>query len=109
MTTSKLNENPHRIKAKPKRSDEQSFAPKAAEARDPDRRRGPGKLDLMRNLLAQPGGATIDELVSATSWQPHSVRAGMTGLRKQGLSVTREKVDGTTHFAIAVQPGKAEA
>ncbi len=109
MTTSKLNENPHRIKAKPKRSDEQSVAPKAAEARDTDRRRGPGKLVLMRNLLTQPGGATLRELASATCWQPHSVRAGMTGLRKQGLSITREKVGGTTRFAIEAQPGKVEA
>lgn len=49
------------------------------------------KLDLIRSLLVQPDSATISQLVVATGWQPHSVRAGMTGLRKQGLVIDRTK------------------
>jgi hypothetical protein len=47
-------------------------------------------------MLRAPGGATIDEIVEATGWQPHTVRGAFAGaLRKKlGLEVTSEKVDG---------------
>ncbi len=42
------------------------------------------------------GGATIDEIVAATGWQPHTVRGAMSGAlkKKLGLTITSEKVDG---------------
>jgi DNA-binding transcriptional regulator PaaX len=37
-----------------------------------------------------------------TGWQPHSVRAALTGLRKRGLAITREKNDaGVTVYRLA--------
>ena len=42
-------------------------------------------------LLARPRGATVQELMTATGWQNHSIRAFFTGLRKKGLSLTREE------------------
>ena len=36
-------------------------------------------------------GATLDELVEATDWLPHTTRAALTGLRKRGLAVERVK------------------
>jgi hypothetical protein len=39
-------------------------------------------------------GATLDELVEATDWLPHTTRAALTGLRKRGLSVERVKDEG---------------
>lgn len=42
-------------------------------------------------LLARPRGATVPELMTATGWQNHSVRAFFTGLRKKGHSLTREE------------------
>ena len=42
-------------------------------------------------LLARPRGATVVELMTATGWQDHSVRAFFTGLRKKGLSLVREE------------------
>jgi hypothetical protein len=69
----------------------------------------PSKLDLIRNLLSQPSGVTLNELASATGWQQHSVRAGMTGLRKQGHSIERSNVDGVTRFAITAQPATVVA
>jgi hypothetical protein len=75
--------------------------------REPNHARQPSKLEVIRSLLVHPAGATLDELVSATGWQQHSVRAGMTGLRKQGLTIVRTKADGTTRFAIAAQPAEA--
>lgn len=49
------------------------------------------KTVLVCKLLARPRGATVPELMTATGWQNHSVRAFFTGLRKKGLSLAREE------------------
>lgn len=49
------------------------------------------KLGTVLDLLCRPEGAGIAELRRATGWQAHSVRAALTGLRKRGHAVTREK------------------
>ncbi len=47
------------------------------------------------DLLRRPGGATIDDLVKATGWQPHSVRGAISGTlkKKLGLTVTSEPIE----------------
>ncbi len=47
-------------------------------------------------MLRAPEGATIAEIVTATGWQPHTVRGAIAGAlkKKLGLEVTSEKVDG---------------
>ena len=42
-------------------------------------------------LLVRPRGATVPEIMTATGWQNHSVRAFFTGLRKKGLLLAREE------------------
>lgn len=42
-------------------------------------------------LLQREEGADIDEMVQLTGWQPHSVRAVLTGFRKRGVVVNRTK------------------
>jgi len=44
-------------------------------------------------MLRAEGGASIDEIVAATGWQPHTVRGAIAGALKKrlGLSVTSEK------------------
>jgi hypothetical protein len=38
-------------------------------------------------------------MCAKTGWQPHSVRAALTGIRKRGLAVTRTKTEaGTTIY-----------
>lgn len=59
-----------------------------------------GKVAQIRELLERPNGAGIDELTAATGWQPHSVRAALTGLRKRGIDVQREKQDGETRYRV---------
>lgn len=49
------------------------------------------KTEQVLSLLRREEGATLDELVSATSWLPHSTRAALTGLRKKGHSITLDK------------------
>ena len=50
------------------------------------------KSDLVRALLARADGATIDQLVAATGWLPHTTRAMLTGLKKKkGHIIASEK------------------
>ena len=51
----------------------------------------PTKIRTILKLLRRPSGATIAQLQKATDWQPHSVRAVLTGLRKKGHDVQRDK------------------
>ena len=48
------------------------------------------KLGQIIRLLQRTKGATIDDLVDATGWQPHSVRGAISGQLKKrhGLDVT---------------------
>ena len=52
------------------------------------------KTDLVLGLLRRVEGATIDQLVTATGWLPHTSRAALTGLKKKGHVVTSEKLEG---------------
>jgi hypothetical protein len=55
-------------------------------------------------LLARPDGAAISDLVGITGWQAHSVRAALTGLRKEGKDLVRAKdAGGVTHYRLATQ------
>ena len=61
------------------------------------------KQALLIDLLKRKKGATIDEIVEAIGWQPHSVRGAISGtLRKKlGLAVTSERVgDGSRVYRI---------
>lgn len=47
-------------------------------------------------MLKTAKGASIDEIVKALDWQPHTVRGAIAGAlkKKLGLNVTSEKVEG---------------
>lgn len=45
-------------------------------------------------LLRTGRGASLDDMIEATGWQSHTVRAAMTGLRKRGFAIER-KIEGT--------------
>lgn len=68
-------------------------------AAKPASARVPSKLDQVEALLLAPGGASIAELMAATGWQQHSVRGAMAGaLKKRGLTITSEKLEGTRRY-----------
>jgi hypothetical protein len=56
------------------------------------------KQILIKDLLAREEGATLDEMIAATGWLPHTTRAALTGLRKQGFAVDRNRVEGVTRY-----------
>ncbi len=62
----------------------------------------PTKLDTILKSLGRKNGATLPTLEKATGWQPHSVRAALTGLRKKGHAIERSKdAKGTTVYRVA--------
>jgi len=61
----------------------------------------PSKTGKVLALLKRAEGATLDELVAATGWLPHTTRAALTGLRKKGHAIQRTKVDGVSRYGIA--------
>jgi len=68
-----------------------------AETSDPAPAR---KIDTVVALLRRQEGATLEELTSATGWQPHSARAVLTGLRKKGHALEKSKRDDMTCYRI---------
>jgi len=58
------------------------------------------KQALLIELLQRDGGATLAQLVEATSWLPHTARAVLTGLRKKGHVITASKADGLSVYRV---------
>jgi hypothetical protein len=63
--------------------DERAASPRAAT-----------KQALVIEMLRAKGGATLNALVEATGWLPHTTRAALTGLRKRGFSIERTREEG---------------
>ena len=80
-------------------SDEGSHPTRVAAPRDGS------KLALVIELLRRAGGATIVDLTQATGWLPHTTRAALTGLRKRGYAVIRERIGaGDSVYRISGAP-----
>lgn len=91
-------------KAKPRSSSKRvATKPMSAPAR-------PSKSAAVAKLLARPKGVTVDEMMTATGWQPHSVRAFLSGLRKRGQVLLREeRKDGRSAYRLnSVAPPPSE-
>ena len=62
------------------------------------------KQDQVLVLLRRQNGASIEEIVAATDWQPHSVRGFLSGAVKKrlGIDVISEKgADGVRRYYVA--------
>ena len=72
---------------------EDQLEPEAAP--QPVRRRSGTKQEALIAMLRAEGGATIDEIVAALEWRPHTIRGAMSGAlkKKLGLTITSEKVE----------------
>jgi hypothetical protein len=82
------------------RADGSTAAPAPDPLIAPNRR--PTKKALLTSLLHRPKGAAVSDLIAATGWQKHSVRAALTGLRQDGHAIIRSKAaGGATHYRIA--------
>lgn len=75
-------------------ADEQDETPPAETPTAPVQRRKGTKQETLIEMLRAEGGATIDEIVAALDWRPHSIRGVMAGplKKKLGLTIISEKV-----------------
>lgn len=58
----------------------------------------PSKQQQLAALIIRDEGATLDEMITATGWLPHTTRAALTGLKKKGYVVSSDKVDGVRTY-----------
>ena len=73
----------------------------AETGREPKETKPEPKKALLRRMVGRKSGATVAALMEATGWQAHSVRAALSGLRKDGLDVERRKNrKGETVYAV---------
>lgn len=59
------------------------------------------KTDQLIALLRRPDGASIEEMVEALGWLPHTARAALTGLKKKGHQVVRDKAGSVTVYKLS--------
>jgi hypothetical protein len=80
-----------------------SSAKKGAKPRRKAGNARPGsKTAKILDLVKRPGGATLQELRKATSWQPHSIRGFLSLLgKKKGMAVQSTKSpDGERTYSV---------
>ncbi len=59
------------------------------------------KISKCLTQLQRRRGASIAELGKTTGWQPHSIRAALSGLRKRGHQIDRSKDErGVTRYTV---------
>ncbi|TNE42023.1 MAG: DUF3489 domain-containing protein [Alphaproteobacteria bacterium] len=60
------------------------------------------KQDIILKLLKRSKGVRMQDLQKATGWKAHSIRAALTGLRRKGVPVERQKgKDGVSRYSLA--------
>ena len=67
------------------------------------------KKAQLTKLLGTKAGADIATLSDKLGWQPHTTRAAMSGLRKDGFTIIGSKPsgDGPAKFRIHSEPAAA--
>ena len=67
------------------------------------------KKDQFVDLLRAKAGADVKALSDALGWQPHTVRAALTGLRKAGVTVEKlpAREGELTRYRINAKRGRA--
>jgi hypothetical protein len=84
--------------AQPKLREPKRAATETAASREP---RAGSKQAQIIGLMRRKNGASLDDLVEATGWLPHTRRAALTGLRKKGYNIEKTKTPkGKTAYRI---------
>lgn len=58
------------------------------------------KTAKLLTLLKTGTGASLEDMVDATGWLPHTARAAMTGLRKKGHVIEKHVEGNTTMWSV---------
>lgn len=68
------------------------------------------KSATVNRLLRCAKGATLAEIEKVTSWKPHTCRAFLSGVRKQGIALAKEeRADGETAYKVSGEPEPCRA
>ena len=62
----------------------------------------PTKATRLEAMLCRPKGATQKQLEASLGWQPHTVRAAISRLRKAGAAVTLDRSVRTPTYRIDI-------
>lgn len=92
-----------RTKAGTTRQDNNKAVQPATNVGNPHAPAQESKKDTVITLLRRGNGATLDELMSATGWQAHSVRGFISGTVRKALGlkvVTERNSAGTSTYRI---------
>lgn len=77
--------------------------PKTPHANDVNPPRAHSKAERVLQMLQREAGAAMAQLMEATGWQEHSVRAAITGIKKRGYQVVRRRDGENSTWAIVSQ------
>lgn len=69
----------------------------------PDKPERKTKSAAVIALLQRDEGATLAEMIEATGWLPHTTRAALTGLKKTGHVIDKDKRGDTTCYRIVAK------
>ncbi len=68
------------------------------------------KRALILDLLGRGEGASLEELIAATGWLPHTTRAALSRIRSGGQALMKStRPDGRTAYRIVAEEPKPEA
>ncbi len=62
------------------------------------------KIDGVVKMLSRPEGVTLEGIVKATGWLPHTTYAALTGLRKRGYILERSRNDKVSPSVYRLAP-----
>jgi hypothetical protein len=74
----------------PKRRSKEAAEPGEAQRETGAPRRGSKRAQIIA-LMQGMAGATLNDMVEATGWLPHTTRAALTGLRHKGYAIAKSR------------------
>src|SRR5215203_2167021 len=75
----------------PKRRSKKAVEPGREAQREAGAPRGGSKRAQIIALMQGVTGATLNDMVEATGWLPHTTRAALTGLRHKGYAIAKSR------------------